>query len=430
MTRNDDVLDRLAPLSGAPSRDFEDLLRLRDKRQRARKVGAFAVVAALVAVLVGVGLGAIGDRSGKPVNTPDESRAPAFTGLVVEATGNDCNDRPGDLVAKDPRTGETITLVDIAKVFGSPGSVAWASASADGRWFAFEGRHCDATAPTELWVTNGSDEPRQLTTTPFDSGPSGSWAWSPTGSQLVTLEGNHLVLIDPATGDRTDLGQAAGDWQSTRDMGSLAWSPDGTQIAYGGNWPHASVYVVSVDGGEHALIAESLGQVPGGEEGAGIAWSPDGTRLVVLADKTQNSPWSATLYVMNADGSERLPLAEAVLTQHSLGSPNVVWSPDGTRVAYATVSDERYDFPFRIWSAAPDGSAPVLIFDATGPAPGLTGGPIWSPDGTQIAFRYGKHSSQRSYLVANADGKGDVHEIDELEYKGWRGGWYFCECFG
>ena len=82
---------------------------------------------------------------------------------------------------------------------------------------------------------------------------------------------------------------------------------------------HASVYVVSVDGGEHALIAESLGQVPGGEEGAGIAWSPDGTRLVVLADKTQNSPWSATLYVMNADGSERLPLAEAVLTQHVAG---------------------------------------------------------------------------------------------------------------
>ena len=61
---------------------------------------------------------------------------------------------------------------------------------------------------------------------------------------------------------------------------------------------------------------------------------------------------------------------------------------------------------------------------------GLTGGPIWSPDGTQIAFRYDNHSSQRSYLVANADGTGDVHEIDELEYQGWRGGWYFCECFG
>ena len=172
MTRNDDVLDRLAPLSGAPSRDFEDLLRLRDKRQRARKVGAFAVVAALVAVLVGVGLGAIGDRSGKPANTPDESRAPAFTGLVVEARVTTAMTDPGDLVAKDPRTGETITLVDIAKVFGSPGSVAWASASADGRWFAFEGRHCDATAPTEALGHERVRRAAAAHDTPFDSGPS------------------------------------------------------------------------------------------------------------------------------------------------------------------------------------------------------------------------------------------------------------------
>ena len=166
MTRNDDVLDRLAPLSGAPSRDFEDLLRLRDKRQRARKIGAFAVVAALVAVLVGVGLGAIGDRSGKPVNTPDESRAPAFTGLVVEATGNDCNDHPGDLVAEDPRTGETITLVDIATVVRIAGFHRVGERVRRRQMVRVRGQalRCDRT-DRGLWVTNGSDEPRQLTTT-------------------------------------------------------------------------------------------------------------------------------------------------------------------------------------------------------------------------------------------------------------------------
>jgi dipeptidyl aminopeptidase/acylaminoacyl peptidase len=138
-------------------------------------------------------------------------------------------------------------------------------------------------------------------------------------------------------------------------------------------------------------IAESIGQVPGGEEGAGIAWSPDGTRLAVLATTTP-SGWQGTLYVMNADGSERRPLAESVLVQHSLGSPNIVWSPDGTYIAYATMTGERERL--RIWSAGPDGSAPVLVFDAgdaTGAngldGTGLDGGPVWSPDGTQIAFR-------------------------------------------
>jgi len=255
----------------------------------------------------------------------------------------------------------------------------------------------------------------------------------------VTVEENHLILIDPATGDRRDLGEAIGD------VGSPTWSPDGTQITYGsvpsgspnGNSPDGSLYVVSVDGGEHAVIAESLGQIPGGEEGAGIAWSPDGTRLAVLADKTINgSPWGATLYVMNADGSDRQRLADSVLIEHVLGSPNIAWSPDGTRVGYATVSGERDHL--RIWSAALDGSAPLLVFDAgtdeangTGwDGTGLDGAPVWSPDGTKIAFRNDPIDDREVWLVANADGSGNAREIDEGRPRSWRGGWYFCECYG
>jgi hypothetical protein len=37
---------------------------------------------------------------------------------------------------------------------------------------------------------------------------------------------------------------------------------------------------------------------------------------------------------------------------------------------------------------------------------------------------------EKVWLVANADGTGHVREIDELRPLSWRGGWYFCECFG
>ena len=132
---------------------------------------------------------------------------------------------------------------------------------------------------------------------------------------------------------------------------------------------------------------------------------------------------------MNADGSERRPLAEGVRVAHALGSPNVVWSPDGTRVGYATESDA-YD-RLRIWAAALDGSDRVLVVDeaaaaaAFGRDNGTGGGPVWSPDGTGLAFQYGN-----TWLIANADGTGDVRKIDELQYRSWRGGWYFCECYG
>ena len=57
------------------------------------------------------------------------------------------------------------------------------------------------------------------------------------------------------------------------------------------------------------------------------------------------------------------------------------------------------------------------------------GSPLWSPDGTQIAFAR-VTPDEEVWLVTNADGTGDAREIDELRYLSWRGGWYFCHCYG
>jgi WD40 repeat protein len=405
----------------------------RERKSRNQRISAG--VLAIVLVLIGVIVLARAVRRAVPADE-SPSPTPSFAGMVITYTNDPYHS--GDLAAQDPATGEVRT------VFHSqlpPGEqvIYNAAISGDGRWVAFDVSTGCGDAGPQLWVTNGVDEPRRLTKACEKSSENDAldlWEWSRSGAQLLvvlgTPERGALVLIDPTTGDRTDLGVAAGD------VTSLAWSPDGSRIAYStvpvgtsdgaANRVQGSLYSVDARGGDHALLANVIGQVPGGEEGSGIRWSPDGRRIAVLAGITD-----ARLYLMKADGSNVELLTEGVHIEHSLATPNLDWSPDGTRIAYATFTGDRDRM--QIWNGSPDVSNPILVF---GSAPALgrhglgsSGAPVWSPDGTQIAFRYSQGTGDETvWLVANADGTGGVHAIDELQFLSWRGGWYFCECYG
>ena len=87
----------------------------------------------------------------------------------------------------------------------------------------------------------------------------------------------------------------------------------------------------------------------------------------------------------------------------------------------------------RIWTESPDGSMPNLLFESapTPPADSETAGaPVWSPDGTLIAFESATTDGEAVWLVGNADGTGQAREIDGVRYLSLRGGWYFCGCYG
>src|SRR5919108_948284 len=150
-----------------------------------------------------------------------------------------------------------------------------------------------------------------------------------------------------------------------------AAAPGNGRIAYetGG-----SIYAIDAAGGAPALLR--AGYLP--------AFSPDGARIAYA--ETPAGPIS----VANADGSDPVSVA----TDHFLS--DLVWSPDGTRIAYISGS---YSAGFAVSVAKADGTGfSVVSQDASADAP-----PSWSSDGTELAFTT---TNDADIAVAKADGSG------------------------
>ncbi|HET8778119.1 MAG TPA: hypothetical protein VFN76_10700, partial [Candidatus Limnocylindria bacterium] len=181
---------------------------------------------------------------------------------------------------------------------------------------------------------------------------------------VATLRSGQLM---GATGNQ--LNAEGMEWYEVRigpgeTQGWAASGPDGSWLRL-------------VEDGRVAFACEGCGDTPAvvsvtpftdqqmstiGEQLADYRWSPDGSRIAMtISDRTGNS-----VAIADADGSNRRVLASGAYTPS--------WSPDGTRLAWAT-----------------DTSIVVTDADLT-PAeldlgairsPGL---PLWSPDGTRLAF--------------------------------------------
>jgi tricorn protease-like protein len=161
-------------------------------------------------------------------------------------------------------------------------------------------------------------------------------------------------------------------------------SPDGQHIVFtasaqgtADSLPH--VYVMNADGTNRVQITTGNDYQP--------QWSPDGSQIAF----TRNG---SAIWVMNADGSN----------QHSIvssQSETPSWSPDGSKIAFGDLSTGTW----QISTIAPNGSNRQQL--TTGP--GVKIFPDWSPDGTRIAFDSDQLCAPFCYQqiwAMNADGSG------------------------
>jgi Tol biopolymer transport system component len=249
-------------------------------------------------------------------------------------------------------------------------------------------------------------------------------AWSPDGRSIAYSDFNHLWIVPVDGGPPRRMTPAGGNETQP------AWSPDGEFLYFTAYREGIQgIWRRPVEGGEPALVSAGPG------ERVWPSLSRDGRRLVYATAEAQ-----ATLTATDAesgrrarfeearsiftptvapDGSAvvfvsvrhntvdlwRLPLGEEPLagmpdrvTDHEGRSAWPRFSLDGRWIAYyRTVDDGQRD----IWTVATEGGPSIRFTEH----PALDVTPVWSPDGSMLAFASDRDGTQELWVALIQDGR-------------------------
>ena len=229
-------------------------------------------------------------------------------------------------------------------------------------------------------------------------------ALSPRGDQIAGIDNfdhpTRIVISGVESGSRTIPVQSGVD-----RLLILSWSPDQSALLAAGCRPcnttstpgerqtpdHEHLYVVPLDGSPwRELLDEDNGYL-------GASWSPDGATLAVtrFACAGTNMPRcapggkSTMSLVAIADESER------PLTTGTERTEMAAWSPDGRHIAHlrGKAGDVLGDGGIFVMNA--DGTEAVKLADTSADEQ-----PVWSPDGRWLVFKKDWSTTEWSIVPA------------------------------
>jgi Tol biopolymer transport system component len=331
-------IDRLAKERDAQHL-YDGVTRIRRHRAGVRRLGSAALA---VVVLAGSAAGFMvlshafgkGEPTGVGAGTPGNGLI-AYSDLNT-ATGD------GDIFVMQS-DGSNVTALPHPGVDYDP---TW---SPDGTqiFFAKDGLSEDQQG-IFVMDADGSDVRRISDTS------SSSFSLSPDGSTIAYQD--WLPGVSPTVGETTDTGSFAfvdgervtpsiwlmgADGSDPRTVpgtegandGKVAWSPDGSLLAFSKG---SAIWLVGVDGSDPHLLAD---------DGWSPLWSPDGATILFVSERH-------SVESISPDGTGRQVLAHDGSSEYS----DLAYAPDGTRILVTAAPDVSGPQNYEIYSMDPDGA--------------------------------------------------------------------------
>jgi len=214
--------------------------------------------------------------------------------------------------------------------------------------------------------------PAQSRTLAYCTNESGAWQVVVVADYLAAPE-KKVVVSEPGT-----------------DSLHPSWSPDGKQLVFccsrGGDW---TLRIRDLDHERTTVLEDLDGLLP--------EWSPVGNRIVFQRMKRRDD-WISSIWTVEVEqGAARN--VTSIFSNDDFAAINPTWSPDGRKVAFATVGKSRAKAGVMneaddLWVVGTDGVNPTRITSS----PASDGMPRWS-DAGRLYFVSDRSGSPRIWSI-------------------------------
>lgn len=198
--------------------------------------------------------------------------------------------------------------------------------------------------------------------------------WSPDGKYIAYTSGQYIWKVPAEGGTPVQVTKIQGNHSS--------WSPEGSFIAFDSELATA-VHIICPNGEIPIRIKPDWIKT---SRGAHPCWSPDGTKVTFCAE--------GDLWIIDLPSGE----IERFFHKDGFYARAFSWSPDGKYIS-ADVNDYAKG-QTDVWLLPANGGEPVILTDF----PGRVGNPIFSPDGSMIAYMSDFEGKRAIWVIPSQGG--------------------------